>query len=177
MREMCTRRRPFPWKRRRRSAKTTRKAWKTALFSQISRKTPRFPRRRAVWRIWSPYKRGFLWKIARNAWKTRLWSGISWSFCDFNGVLREMERKSLEECTFVPNLPGKTGKNQGKCEKSAHLVNGLERFYELNDLKHKKLNEKKEREEKAFEIAKKYDKNKHFLATKPQPFKLSSKNC
>ena len=63
-----------------------------------------------------------------------------------------------------------------KMEPKAHLISGLERFYELKDLQERKLQEKRKIEEKVFHIEKKYEKNKHFLSTVPSPFKISKKN-
>jgi len=92
-------------------------------------------------------------------------------FTDKNVKIRKITDENLKECTFEPKFSKKKPKNDQK----AHLISGLERFYELLDLKEKKTIEKKTVEDKMFRLEKKYEKNQHFFATRQFPFKLSEK--
>lgn len=89
---------------------------------------------------------------------------------------KKKETEAYKECTFEPILISKIKKKSSNSQNNTHLINGLERFFELKDLQEKKLQEKKKIEEKVFHHEKKYDHNKHFLSTNPQPFNLTQKN-
>jgi len=89
-------------------------------------------------------------------------------------TLSKKTEEILKECTFEPKL---LSKNKPKSHPRAHLISGLERFYELRDLQERKKQDQKKIEEKVFHIEKKYEKNKHFVGTVPSPFNLTGKNA
>ena len=81
---------------------------------------------------------------------------------------KALERRQLEQCTFVPDIIAEKPKEPN----APILVRGLDRFLTLQDQAKKNEEERKDRCEKAFKP--KYTLPVHHQYTVPEPFQLSS---
>ena len=58
--------------------------------------------------------------------------------------------KEMKECNFKPTLISKQNRRRTETQPVENKVNGMQRFYELQDLKRRKEAEKRAREEQVF---------------------------
>ena len=85
---------------------------------------------------------------------------------------RKAEYEELKACTFKPKLVAKKKK-----QKEITEIRGLEKFLQLKDAQRKKVQDRKAREEKVFNIGSQYDHDRKLNHTKPKPFRLSKSNA
>ena len=85
--------------------------------------------------------------------------------------LRIKEFEEVKDCTFRPKINQK--ENRAPSVKGVIEVKGLEKFLEHKERKKKIEQERKEREEKIFNLEKNYKFENHETHTIPKPFSLS----